>query len=155
MNLLSNPRLLIPIVLLLVSIPSLAAAQARERIFPAGVPEGRLMKDKAKELELSPETIAAIDDIVKGMRAKGAELRTEGLEAFGKMRDLLNESSPDEKTILKSVRAVGEIESQERVQRVQGTLALRALLSPEQLEKFIELRSKAQPRRQGQQRRPR
>ena len=131
------------------------ALNPRANAFPAGLAEARLVKEKAKELGVSEDTLAKVDALSKETRAQEEELRTRLREATQKVRKLLDENRPDEKALLETSALASKISRETRLLRLQCSLKVRALLSDEQLGKFMEIRKKAMSTRRARGRRPR
>ncbi len=136
----------------LMSIAFLATtAPAQPRAGRAGTPggfaEGRLMKKKAKELGLSEDTVTKIDAAIKVGREEEAELRRQNEAATDELDKILAQNLPNQKELMAASNKVGEIALKSRVLKMKSVIEMRSLLTPEQLEKFIELRQKATARR--------
>ena len=130
-------------------LASTAIAQPRSgRSFnPGGGAEGRLMKNKAKDIGLSEETIAKIDAAIEEIKAEEEKLREESREALGKLNDVLLQNLPSEKELMAASNQVGELASKSRAFKMKSVIEMRSLLTPEQLEKFMEFRKKISARR--------
>jgi Spy/CpxP family protein refolding chaperone len=128
---------------------STAIAQPRSgRAFnPGGGAEGRLMKNKAKDIGLSEETIAKIDAAIEEIKAEEEKLREESREALGKLNEVLLQNLPSEKELMAASNQVGELASKSRAFKMKSVIEMRSLLTPEQLEKFMEFRKKISARR--------
>ena len=70
-------------------------------------------------------------------RAGGAEARI----VLSRVRTLLDEKMPDEKALMEAAGAGSDVARETRRLRLRTSLRVRALLTKEQLEKFMELRS--------------
>jgi Spy/CpxP family protein refolding chaperone len=128
-------------------LASTAMAQQRSGRSPGGFAEGRLMKNKAKEIGLSEETVAKIDAVIKAGKAEETKLREENMAAIGELNELLAQNLPSEKELLAAAKKVGANAEKSRVLKMKSVIEMRSLLSPEQLEKFMEFRKKATTRR--------
>lgn len=133
----------------LISIALLAStATAQQRSgTPGGPAEGRLMKKKAKEIGLSEETIAKIDAAIEAGSAEEAQLRKESAAAISELNEVLAKNLPTEKELMAASDKIGEYASKSRALKMKSVIAMRSLLTPEQLEKFMEFRKKAAGRR--------
>ena len=136
----------------LMSIALLAStAPAQPRVGRTGTPggpaEGRLMKKKAKEIGLTEETVAKIDAAIKAGSAEEEKLREESMTAIGELNEILAKNLPSEKELMAASNKVGENASKSRALKMKSVLEIRSLLTPEQLEKFMEIRKKATARR--------
>jgi Spy/CpxP family protein refolding chaperone len=150
---------LVAAALLVASLVLPAHAQRRPqqaaRGFPAGLAEVRLVKEKAEQIGVDEETLKKLDALSKETRAKEQELRARILEATQKVSKLLDENLPDEKAVLEASAEASGISRETRVLRLQCSLKLRALLTKEQLDKFMEIRKKAMSARRARGQRPR
>ncbi len=136
----------------LISIALLAStAMAQQRsgrsVNPGGPAEGRLMTKKAEEIGLSEETVAKIEAAIEAGKAEEAKLREENKDALDKLSEVLLKNLPSEKELMAASDKVGEFASKSRAYKMKSVIAMRSLLTPEQLEKFMELRKKATTRR--------
>ena len=136
---------LMSVVLLAATAP--AQQRARRSATPGGFAEGRLMKKKAKELGLSEDTVTKIDAAIKVGREEEAELRRQNEAATDELDKILAQNLPNQKELMAASNKVGEIALKSRVLKMKSVIEMRSLLTPEQLEKFIELRQKATARR--------
>ena len=105
------------------------------------------MKRKAKELVLSEDAISKIDAAIKVGRGEEAKLREQNEAAIGELNKILAQNLPNEKELMAASSKVGELASKSRVLKMKSVIEMRSLLTPEQLEKFMELRQKATARR--------
>ncbi len=136
----------------LLSIALLAAtAPAQQRSVrsntPGGFAEGRLMKKKAKEIGLSEDAVAKIDAAIKVGRAEETKLREQNKAAIGELNKILAQNLPNEKELMAASDKIGELASKSRALKMKSVIEMRSLLTPEQLEKFMEFRQKATARR--------
>ncbi len=129
-------------------------AGGRRRSFPPGLAEARLVKERADVLGVSEETLEKLEKLVAEVREKEEELRGKTVESDTQVRVLLDENMPKEKTLLAAGSAGSDVARETRRLRLQSSLRVRALLTKEQLEKFMEIREKAMPKR-SRGRRPR
>ncbi|HXV36098.1 MAG TPA: hypothetical protein VEC18_03050 [Myxococcota bacterium] len=131
------------------SIAAGAHAQARPSRLttPGGIAEARLMKQKASELGLSEEVIAKIDASIESDTAEEKKLRELSAAALDDLNKVLAQKMPSEKELMAASNKVGEIASKSRELKMKSVIRVRSLLTPEQLDKFIELRAQATQRR--------
>jgi len=127
-------------------LASTATAQQRAGT-PGGPAEGRLMKKKAKEIGLSDETIAKIDAAIEAGSAEEADLRKGSAEAIRELNEVLAKNLPTEKELMAAANKVGEYAEKSRTLKMKSVIEVRSLLTPEELEKFMEFRRKATARR--------
>jgi Spy/CpxP family protein refolding chaperone len=135
-----------------ISVAFLASAVSAQRRSarsntPGGFAEGRLMKKKAKEIGLSEETIAKIDAAIEAGNAEEEKIREESLAAIGALNEMLVTNLPTEKELMAAAKKVGDAASKSRALKMRSVVEIRSLLTPEQLEKFMEFRKKAAARR--------
>jgi len=131
-------------------LASTAMAQQRARrstTTPGGYAEGRLMKKNAKEIGLSEETVAKIDAAIEAGNAEEAKLREQSITVIGELNEILAKNLPSEKELMAASDKVGENASKSRVLKMKSVIEMRSLLTPEQLEKFMEIRNKLTARR--------
>jgi Spy/CpxP family protein refolding chaperone len=114
---------------------------------PPGPPPERFIEEHAERLGLSDETLETLREIVDESRGRGRALRVELRYAHEKMRELLSQEEPDESAVMKQAEAIGELELEERKNRLRATLRIRALLTPEQREELVRIREEERGRR--------
>jgi len=148
MRLHSSRRLILFCGLMSIALlASTAMAQQRSGRSPGGFAEGRLMKKKAKEIGLSEETVAKIDAVIKAGKAEEAKLREENMAAIKELNELLAQNLPSEKELMAAADKVGANAEKSRELKMKSVIEMRSLLTPEQLEKFMEFRRQATARR--------
>jgi len=113
----------------------------------AGVPEVRLVERNAEKLELDEKTIAAVQALAAEAKERDTSLLEEIKEQRLKVRDLLDQPLPDKAELLKQSEALSVLTAKAQGYQLDTTLKLRALLSPEQREKFMEIRKTTRPAR--------
>jgi Spy/CpxP family protein refolding chaperone len=139
-----------------LALPAFAQGRPRQQRdggFPPGLPEARLVKDKAQQLGIGEETLKKIEELGKEHREGEERLRAQILEATKKVAKLLEQGRPDEKAVLAAAAVQSEFARETRLLRLTLTLKIRALLTDEQLAKFMAMRTKvlgAQRARGGQ-----
>ena len=156
MRRLSTSPLRIAGVLALVALLSGSAfAEGSERspTFPPGLAEARLIREKSEEIGVGKETLEKLEKLVAEIRAEDEELAGKVVEARKNTEALLDQSRPDEKELMAAVGVTAGVMGQIRELRVSASLRIRALLTEEQLEKFMEIRKKARGERRGKPRR--
>jgi Spy/CpxP family protein refolding chaperone len=133
----------------MVLLASTAPAQRRtgRPNSPGTFAEGQLMKRKAKDLGLSEEVIAKIDAAIEAGKAEEEKIREESLAALTEMTEKLEENLPKEEELLAATRKVGESTIKTRELKMKFIVQVRSLLTPEQLEKYMEHRRNANRRR--------
>jgi Spy/CpxP family protein refolding chaperone len=131
----------------LLASTAMAQQRARRSTTPGGPAEGRLMKKNAKELGLSEEVVAKIDAAIEATKVEEAKLREQSMTTIGELNEILAQNLPSEKELMAAANKVGESASKSRTLKMKSVIEVRSLLTPEQLEKFMELRQKATVRR--------
>ncbi len=117
--------------------------------FPPGLAEARLIRQNPEEIGVGEEALAKLEKLVAEIRAKDEELQGKSVEARKAVQALLDQSQPDEKELIAAVGAAQAVARQTREHVVGSTLRIRALLTKEQLEKFMEVRKNAFTKRLG------
>jgi Spy/CpxP family protein refolding chaperone len=113
---------------------------------PGGPHPGRFIERHAERLGLDAETLEAIQKISDESRERGEELRIELRDAHRAMRDLLSGEAPDEPAVLQQAESIGELELEERKNRLRAMIRIRGLLTPEQREELMRMREELGPR---------
>ena len=133
------------VLALVASLSGSAFAQERGRSpgFPPGLAEARLIKEMPKEIGVGEETLKKLEKLVTEIRAKDEELLDKIVEVRSGVAALLDQSRPNEKELIAAVGVAAGVGRQLREGRVRASLRIRALLSEEQLEKFMEIRKNA------------
>ena len=133
-------------IALLVST-AMAQQRARRSATPSGFAEGRLMKKKATEIGLSEEDVAKLDTVIEAVKAEEEKIRESSKTAIDELNEILAKNLPSEKELMAASNKVGENASKSRALKMKSVIQIRSLLTPEQLEKFMEIRKKATARR--------
>jgi Spy/CpxP family protein refolding chaperone len=150
MDLLSPTRVLFLATLAAaLAIPGVGVAQPAARHYPPGRPEARLIERHAEELGLDEKTAAAVKKLADESREEDAKALETTRQAWTRMRELLEQDLPDEAVLLEQGAAISRASSEMQKRRLQTTVRVRALLTPEQRAKFMELRKQARPPRPG------
>ena len=131
----------------LLASTAMAQQRARRSNTLGGLAEGRLMKNRASEIGLSEEDVAKIDAAIEAVKAEEEKLREPSKAAFDKLKEVLAKNLPSEKELMAATDKVGETASKSRALKMKSVIQIRSLLTPEQLEKFMEIRKKATARR--------
>ncbi len=133
------------VLALVASLSGSAFAQERGRVhgFPPGLAEARLIKEMPKEIGVGEETLEKLEKLVAEIRAKDEELLDKIVEVRSAVAALLDQSRPNEKELIAAVGVAAGVGRQLREGRVKASLRIRALLSEEQLKKFMEIRKNA------------
>jgi len=114
-----------------------------QRGFPPGMAEVRLVQERPEEIGVDQEILTKLDSMAKEFRAEESRLSEEMRKTTAKVSKLLEEGRPNDKAILEASKAASAVGREIRTNRLQLTLNVRALLTDEQLEKFMALRKKA------------
>ncbi|MDH3519616.1 MAG: periplasmic heavy metal sensor [Myxococcales bacterium] len=147
----------VPNSLLWLGILALALAQnasAQVSVGPRvgpGIPELRLAERNSEKLGLDEKGVEAVKKMIEEANAQEEKLSEQMRDARVKMRDLLDQELPGEAALLAQSDAMAKLTAEMQKHQLKASLALRALLTPEQRKTFMELRKAPQPRR----RRPR
>jgi Spy/CpxP family protein refolding chaperone len=112
-----------------------------------GGPHVGLIEEHAEQLGVEEETLEKIRAIVDESRAAGEDLRAELRDAHGALRELLSQDSPDFDAAMAQVETIGELEIQERKNRLGAMLRIRSLMTPEQRAELSRIREEARSRR--------
>jgi Spy/CpxP family protein refolding chaperone len=141
----ASPLRIAAALALVTSLAASAYAQPRKRhpSFPPGLAEARLIKERADVIGVDEKTLEKLEKLVAEITEKEEKLRSETVKSENQVRALLDESMPDEKTLLEAAGVGSDVGRETRRLRLQTSLRVRALLTEEQLEKFMELRKKA------------
>ena len=153
----TSPLRIAGVLALVASLSSSAFAQGRPTVpgfaplpgFPPGLAEARLIRQNPEEIGVGEESLAKLEKLVAKIRAKDEELQGKTVEARKALQALLDQSRPDEKELIAAVGAAQAVMRQTREHVVRSTLRIRALLTKEQLEKFMEVRKNAFTKRRG------
>jgi Spy/CpxP family protein refolding chaperone len=121
--------------------------QGRAPGFPPGLAEARLIREMPEEIGVSKETLEKLEKLVTEVRAEEEEIHRRTTEARAKVQALLDQPRPSEKELVAAVGAASVVAREGRELKVKTSLRIRAFLTDEQLEKFMEIRSKAMARR--------
>jgi Spy/CpxP family protein refolding chaperone len=92
------------------------------------------------ELGLSDDQIADLQKMKSDGRSQAVQLRANLRTAHGELQDLLQAPAVDEKAISAKVKQVTDLEAAATQARVAQRLALRRILTPEQLAKMASLK---------------
>jgi Spy/CpxP family protein refolding chaperone len=131
----------------LLAGPALAQQRGGRASTPGGLAEGRMMKRNAKELGLSEDTVTKIDVAIEAGKAEEAKYREENRAAIEALNEVLSQGRPNEKKLMAASAKVGESAAKSRELKMRTVIEMRALLTDEQLEKFMEIRGRATSRR--------
>lgn len=117
-------------------------SEARERRHP----EKRL-KEHLAELDLSSDQEEKINAILEEASDRRKQMRALLHEEFERLHALLEHEPPDESAILAQVERVGGLKTERHKAMMRTLLRIRAVLTPEQRRKLIEMRRFHHPRR--------
>ena len=85
--------------------------------------------------------------MIKAGKAEEAKLREENMAAIVELNELLAQNLPSEKELMAAANKVGANADKSRELKMKSVIEMRSLLTPEELEKFMEFRRKATARR--------
>jgi Spy/CpxP family protein refolding chaperone len=97
------------------------------------------------ELGLSDDQVAEIQKMKTDGRSQAVQLRSSLRTAHGELQNLLQAPAVDEKAISAKVKQVTDLEAAATQARVAQRLALRRILTPEQLAKMDSLKREHHP----------
>lgn len=124
-------------------------ARPRGRSRPGGPPTGRFVERHAERLGLDEDTQSSIAAITDTSHANGKNIHQSLRRAHQKMRELLQQDTPNEASVLRQAQKIGILQIEEQKNRLQAMLQIRALLTPEQRQTIIQFRKENRPRRQS------
>lgn len=118
------------------------STQARPQGRPPGPPPplAHVIERHADELKLDAATLDSILALQQQEREDSRELHESLREGRGRLRALMDSDEPDETAVVAQVEKLGALETQARLARIRTDLAVRALLTSEQLETLKSLR---------------
>jgi Spy/CpxP family protein refolding chaperone len=108
-----------------------------------------LIEQNAEKLGLDEETVAAVRKLADDSRERDERRLAGTREAWERLRALLDQELPDEAALLEQAGIISKAGAEAHKQRLQTTLRVRALLTPEQRAQFMEIRRQARPPRPG------
>ena len=135
------------IVALLVVSASAQPPRSSQRSLPPGLVEASLAQKHAEELGLDEETLKKLDAIVADVRPQQNELEEKQNKANKDLSALLDEPLPNEKALIEVAGVVVQVGLEKRKLKLRCSLRVRALLTKEQLAKFMKLREEGVPGR--------
>lgn len=123
----------------------LAQRKFSKRVRPGKVAynQASIMRSKSEELGLSEETLAALDSLMEEIRKERNRYKRKMVNVSKGLESLLNENRPSEEALVEKTTEINAAVLEYHLAQMRITLKLRSLLSPEQLEKFMELRTAA------------
>lgn len=112
-----------------------------------GGPHGRhgppplhsVLERHADRIGLDEATRAEIQSIAEASHPKMDALQERLGELHDEMRDLLRQDTPDEAAVMRQAELIGEAETAAHKERLRTMLQIRALLTPEQRERMVEI----------------
>lgn len=112
---------------------------------PFGGPEPRIaemLERHADEIGLDAATLARIRAVVAAGKADEDRLHRSLREARHALRDLLDAVPPDEAAVMRQAEVIGALETEALKHRLRTLLAVRPLLTDEQLARLHTLRER-------------
>jgi Spy/CpxP family protein refolding chaperone len=103
----------------------------------------------AKALDLSKEQTEKVTAIFRKHRDETAPLRKEMVSERRELRDLIQSDKPDEAAIREQVKKIAATGGDLAVRRARVSQEVRAILTPEQIQKFRALQEKRDRRIDG------
>ena len=144
------------IVGLAVSLLAVGSVFAQEQ--SAGMPEhkqmtgadaGKIKEGIYKELNLTPEQQQKLEANRKGQREKISQLRTAMMGKEKQMQQALKDPGAPRASVEVLVNEIKSLQGQLIDQRISGILAVKEILSPEQIAKLDQLMEKRKENRKG------
>lgn len=144
-----RPLLLLATTVLVASLVVSASAQriGLKRDVPPGLPEANLVRKHAEELGLDEKTLKKLEAIVADVRPQQDELNEKQDKANKDLAALLDQQLPSEKALIETAGVIVQVGLEKRTLKLRCSLRVRALLTKEQLAKFMKLREDAFPGR--------
>jgi periplasmic protein CpxP/Spy len=106
---------------------------------PPGPPFGDVLERHADELGLDADTLARIRDIADKSRQAEQPLADQLRTLHQGMRALLEAESPKADDVMQQADKIGALETELRKDHLRTMLEIRALLTPEQRQKLVQL----------------
>jgi Spy/CpxP family protein refolding chaperone len=97
-------------------------------------------KKIARELKLNDEQIKTIKELVKNTEKQMIQLRADMETKEVDLRDILDEDEPDESKAISLVKDIMKLKTEQRVLKIKQLIRIKKTLSPEQIEKFHEIK---------------
>lgn len=112
-------------------------------------PIERVLERHADELGLSAKTRAAIREIAAAARERDRPASEELRALHEQMRALLDAESPQLDDVMQWADRIGAAETELKKQRLRTMLEIRALLTPEQRQKLVQISEQRRGHRRG------
>ena len=113
-------------------------------------PDGEKVKEGIyKELNLTPEQQAKLEENRKAHREKTTQLRTAMMEKEKQMQQALKDPAATRATIEPLVNEIKSLQGQLIDQRVSGIFAVKEILTPEQVAQLHQIMEKRKENRKG------
>jgi Spy/CpxP family protein refolding chaperone len=103
-------------------------------------PGPRHVLELAVDLELSDEQVGATQAVFETMHEQAVDLGERILEREAQLDDLFGEARADEENLAEVIEAIGRLRAELRLAHLRAHLAMRVLLSPEQIAAYDRLR---------------
>jgi Spy/CpxP family protein refolding chaperone len=133
----------------ILGVGGVALAQRPEAAQP-GPPHGRShMSMMKQELGLTDEQVGQLRKLHSDQRRAAIRRRADLRIARMDLDELLNAATVDEKALGTKMKEIGDLQAAALKARVDSRLALRKVLTPEQLQKMKELRPAARRGERG------
>ena len=104
-------------------------------------------KKIAQELKLSDDQIETIKKLAKDTEKKMIQLRADMEMKEIDLRDILDEDEPDEAKAVALVKDIMELKTEQRVLKIKEMIKIKKTLTPQQIEKFHEIKHELSMRR--------
>ena len=109
-------------------------------------PMQRLLDRHAERLDLDAPTRARIEEISRQALERGREHAEKLRALYREQGELLDREPPDEAAILRQVERIGAMRLESEKLRLRTLLRIRALLTPEQRRRLLEMHREERPR---------
>lgn len=105
-----------------------------------GYPGPMHVLELAQELRLTDDQITATREIRARMQTRAQAVGSELVEAEGELDRLFREGSVTEANLKNALEKIGRLQAEVRGAHLQAHVEQRALLTPEQVDRYVELR---------------
>jgi Spy/CpxP family protein refolding chaperone len=106
---------------------------------PHGPPHEARLEHLVESIGLDEKTLTEVYKVIDASKAEHRELRRKLREVHDRMHSLLEQKEPDEAAVMAQADTIGALETEIQKQRLRTVLQVRALLTPEQRAKLLEL----------------
>lgn len=147
--------LIFPVILILLFGATLSRVNAQQPEPPNDGPQGPVVDDPIRELNLTPEQREQIRSIRQETQQERTSINLRLRESNRALQDALDSDNPDEATVEQLVRQVATLQGAQMRLRVLSEVRIRRVLTPEQRVVLRNLRLSRQLRRNAPLQNPR